>query len=100
MTTTTLLLGHGHQVLRILVMARIVLQSRLGTLLGLAKVYTFLLWMMDLVVLATVALDMRRSLLALKSTMVTLCDRAAFLGHQSKLSVSMIATTDSMAFET
>jgi len=100
MATTTLLLSHCHQVLSISVMARVVLNSRLGTLLGLAKVYTFLLGMMDLVLLTTITLDMRRSLLALKSTVVTLCNWTAFLGHQSKLSVSMIAATDAMAFQT
>jgi hypothetical protein len=95
-----LLLSYSHQVLGISVMVQVVLKSRLGTFLSLAKVYTFLLWMMDLVVLATVALDMRRSLLPLKSTMVTLCNGAAFLGHQGKLSVSVVAATDSMAFQT
>jgi hypothetical protein len=98
--TTTLLLGHSHQMLRVSVTARIILKSCLGALLGLTEVDAFLLWMMDLVLLTTITLDMRRSFLALKSTMMTLCNRTALFRHQGKLSVGMVATADSMAFQT
>jgi hypothetical protein len=74
-------------------------KTGLGTFLCLTKMNAFLLWMMDLLRLAAIALDMRKSLLALKSTMVTLSDRTTLLGHQSEFSIGMVATADTMSLQ-
>jgi hypothetical protein len=96
---TTLFLSHSYQMPGIFVVIQIFVKTGLGTFLGLTKMYAFLLWVMDLLRLAAIALHMRRSLLALKSTMMTLSDRTTLLGHQSEFSVGMVATADTMSLQ-
>ena len=61
--------------------------SDLSALLGLAKVNALLARMMMLSSISTVTADMRRSLLALLSTVLALRHRPSFLGNGDKLAV-------------
>lgn len=100
MAATSLFFRDRDEVGRVFVLTGNVTQTSFGTLFSLAKMNAFLPRVMRLFVLATVTLDMSRTLFAFLTTMMTLRDRTTLLGNEDQFSVYMCAATDTMSLQT
>ena len=87
MAAAPLFFGYGRKVDWVFIRRMLVRMSSFGSLFSLAKVNTLLAWVMRLVILATIAFDMSRALLALQPTMLALCYRTTFLWNKGEFPV-------------
>lgn len=99
MAAATLLFCNSGQMCRVLFFMVVVVESSLGSLLGLTQVYAFLFRVVRLFDFTTIALYMSRSLLSFETTVVALSDRPSLLRNQGEFAVSMSATTHTVTFE-